>query len=184
MFYLAWPFCLAIFTLTWYSNTRVADQKFFLSCWLLNTYWVCTSQLTSVLFIYLKLEVYFFGEEFVTIFIALFFLSKLSRNSFFSRIAESHLRSNLSCQRQWKNCIEMKLVAPVTDQRLFFSLGASRRERSVSIRKKYPLEHRVGTPTVTLSWISTNLVLNSYVIGYVTPIQLCDKQLTLFKSFV
>ena len=133
---------------------------------------MCTSQLTSVLFISLKLEVYFFGEEFVTIFIALFFLSKLSRNSFFSRIAESHLRSNLSCQRQWKNCIEMRLVAPVTDQRLFFSLGASRRERSVSIRKKYPLEPRVGTPTVTLSWISTNLVLNSYVIGYVTPIQL------------
>ena len=32
MFYLAWPFCLAIFSLTWYNNTRVADQKFFLSC--------------------------------------------------------------------------------------------------------------------------------------------------------
>ena len=32
MFYLAWPFCLAIFSLTWNSNTRVADQTFFLSC--------------------------------------------------------------------------------------------------------------------------------------------------------
>ena len=26
MFYLAWPFCLAIFSLTWNSNTRVMDQ--------------------------------------------------------------------------------------------------------------------------------------------------------------
>ena len=32
---------------------------------------------------YLKLEEYYFGKEFVTIFIALSFLSKLSYNSFF-----------------------------------------------------------------------------------------------------
>ena len=75
MFYLAWPFCLAIFSLTWYSNTRVADQKFFLSCSLLKTYRVGTSQLTPVLFIYLKREVYFFGKQFVTIFNSTF-LSK------------------------------------------------------------------------------------------------------------
>ena len=75
MFYLAWLFCLAIFSLTWYSNTRVVDQKFFLSCSLLKTYRVDTSQLTPVLFIYIKLEVYFFGKQFVTIFNSTF-LSK------------------------------------------------------------------------------------------------------------
>ena len=68
MFCLAYAFCLAVFMLTYYSNTSVADRKFFLSCWLLKPYRVGTSQLTSVLFIYLKLKVYFFGKEFVIIF--------------------------------------------------------------------------------------------------------------------
>ena len=45
---------------------------------------MCTSQLTSVLFIYFKLEVYFFWKKSSLQFlIALSFLSKLSRNSFF-----------------------------------------------------------------------------------------------------
>ena len=80
-----------------YSNTSVADRKFFLSCWLLKTYRLCTSQLTSVLFMYLKLEEYYFGKEFVTIFIALSFLSKLSRNSFFLHCRESRtIKSQLS----------------------------------------------------------------------------------------
>ena len=144
MFYLAWPFCLAIFSLTWYSNTRVADQKFFLSCWLLKTYRVGTSQLTPVLFIYLKLEVYFWENNLWQFLIAVSFQSKLSCNSF-----SMHRRSNtesrtiksqrLSCQRQWKqtctsapnwfdgihdpkNGKEMRLVAPVT-WGYYFSFG-------------------------------------------------------------
>ena len=89
---------------------------------------MCTCQLTSVLFIYLKLEVYFFGKEFVTIFIALSFLSKLSLNSFFMH--ESRTIKSQQLQTGLMRYMILELHGNETrsscDQRLFFSLGASR----------------------------------------------------------
>ena len=114
MFYLAWPFCLAIFSLTCYSNTRVADQKFFLSCWLLKTYRVGTSQLTPVLFIYLKLEVYFWENNLWQFLIAVSFQSKLSCNSFSmhrrSNTESRTIKSQLSASMKTNMHISSKLV--------------------------------------------------------------------------
>ena len=187
-------FCLAWQYLVWPGTViqSVVDRKFFLSCWLLKTHWVCTSQLTSVLFIYLKLEFYLFGKEFVTIFIALSFLSKLSGNSSFlhrrgSRAQEKHFsnqkyQKSFVCLRKmclmvWKRtfygnvdlsttcqCRQLRLNPLSTQINIYClmtnqtpallvqrapwtllraSLTWLRRKRSVSIRKKYPLEPRV-----------------------------------------
>ena len=117
IFGLAKPFCLAIFSLTWYNNTSVVDRKFFLSCWLLKTasYRVCsqTSQLTSVLFIYLKLEVYFLEKNLWQFLIALSFLSELSCNSFFmhGRCRAPHtIKSQLSASMKTNVPISSKPV--------------------------------------------------------------------------
>ena len=89
-------FDLAIFSFTRYSNTKCRGPEIlFILLTSKNTLSVYFSAYQSVLFIYLKLEFYLFGKEFVTIFIALFFLSKLSRNSFFLHRRGSRAQENI-----------------------------------------------------------------------------------------
>ena len=144
---------------------------------------MCTSQLTSVLFIYLKLEVYFFGKKFVTIFNSTL-ISFLS-NSFFmhrrckvtydqiSAVSFNENKHAHQLQTGLMRYIILKLHGNETrnscEQRVFFlsALCASLTwlccEPSVSIRKKYPLEPGV------LAWLTIQhsnlwLILSSMIL--------------------